>query len=96
MAKSKLKTDRLYFGFLAEIEFPGARKYLDKLTLDSDGFITYHKSDRYATAPVRDLDWWSKVPSAATRNAAILEQFYRYVREHAAEFAAEHIDSVLL
>jgi hypothetical protein len=35
-------------------------------------------------------------PSAATRNAAILEQFYRYVREHAAEFATEHIDAVLL
>lgn len=87
MAKNKLKTDRLYFGFLAEIEFPGTGKYLEKLTLDTDGFITYHKSDRYATAPARDLDWWSKVPQDIIRNAAVLELFYRFVRKNADKYS---------
>ena len=40
---------------------------------DSEGYITYHASERYATATESQLDGWAESRVAAVRNAALTE-----------------------
>jgi len=42
-------------------------------TRDSQGYITYHVSPRYASASQEQLDTWSEGKNTAVRNAALTE-----------------------
>ena len=40
---------------------------------NSEGYITYHASERYATATESQLDGWAESRVGAVRNAALTE-----------------------
>ena len=42
-------------------------------TRDSQGYITYHDSPRYAQATAEQIDEWSESSNTAVRNAAVTE-----------------------
>lgn len=42
-------------------------------TRDSQGYITYHASPRYAAATEEQLEEWSESRNTAVRNAAVTE-----------------------
>ena len=42
-------------------------------TRDSQGYITYHVSPRYAKATTEQLEKWSESRTTAVRNAAVTE-----------------------
>jgi len=44
-----------------------------RATQDSQGFVAYHCSERYATATESQLDGWADSRVAAVRNAALTE-----------------------
>jgi hypothetical protein len=46
-------------------------------TSDSQGYITYHASPRYATASPEQLDKWAASNITAVRNAALTESAER-------------------
>jgi len=48
---------------------------------DSNGYVTYHDSDRYGKATDEQLEEWAESRIKAVRNAAITEQAERKLAE---------------
>lgn len=82
-AGGKQKLNRVYYGFLVEIQLPQAARYITKLSYDSSGYVSYHDHTRYCLAPLAELDALQNSPDEAMRNAALLELAFREVRQFA-------------